>query len=170
SAAVLHGVFIGPGLRAGLAFLLWHGIPAPLQIARLGIVRAEVAGPIEVIAADARDDVILHDQRRDRAVVELVEIAIGLVPALAAILDIERNEITIRSEEVEPIPVHCHAAIPDVNSTLRLPDMMPELAAAARVDGPHVVGRRSIEDTVDLERWRLDAAYARPVAPCKRQP
>ena len=103
AAAVLRHLLVRPGLRARLALLLRHDVPAPLQLAGRRIVRVEVAGNVEVVAADAGDHVVLDDDRRDRAVVELIEIADRLVPALRAVLDVERHEIAVGRLEVQPV-------------------------------------------------------------------
>ena len=50
----------GQRLGPGLALLLRHDVPAPLQLAGLRIVRLEVAGNVEVVAADADDHVVLR--------------------------------------------------------------------------------------------------------------
>ena len=164
AAAVLHRLFVRPGLGAGLAHLLRHDVPAPLHLAGLRIVRLEVAGHVEVVAADAGDDVVLDDHRRHRAVVELVEIADLLAPALLAVLDVQRHEMAVGRLEVQRVAEHRDAAVADVDAALRLPGVVPQLAAGARVERPHVIGRGEVDHAVDLQRRALDrhaAAAAR---------
>ena len=169
AAAVLHGLFVGPRLGAGLALLLRHRVPAPLQVPGFRVVGAQVARPIQIIAADARDDVILDHERRHGSVVKLVEIAIGLVPALLSVLDVQRHEVAVGSKEIEPVAIHRHAAIADVDAAFGLPCEVPQLPAGARVDSPYMIRRREVEDAVDLERRGLDTAHAGPVNPRERQ-
>ena len=94
AAAVLHGLRIGPGLRAGLA-LPRRGVPAPLHFAGLRIAGIQEAGHVHGIAAHARDNVILDHQRAGGA--EILHLLVGdlLLPALFSILRIERDQPAI---------------------------------------------------------------------------
>ena len=67
AAAVLHRVFVRPRLGARLVHLLRNDVPAPLELARRRIVRLEVAGNVEVVAAHADDTHDSCDDRRDRS-------------------------------------------------------------------------------------------------------
>src|SRR5262249_47946160 len=120
----------------------------------------EIAGPVQVVAAHARNHVILDDYRSHRTVVKLVQVADRLSPPLLAILQAQGDQIAIRGFEIEPVAEDADPAVADVGAALRLPGVMPDLAPRARVHGPHVIGEREVEYAVDLERGGLDAAGA----------
>ena len=69
---------------------------------------------------------------------------------------VEGDEVVVRGQEVEPVAVHAHAAVADVDAAPRAPVEVPELAAGARVHRPHVVGRGQVEHPVDEEGRGLD--------------
>src|SRR5262249_8715045 len=125
-----------------------------------GIAGFKIPGDIEVVAAHPDDDVVPDRDRSDRPVVHLVEIADGLVPALGAILRIERNQVAIGRFEIEMVAVHGGAAIADMHAADGVPGVVPELAAGARVNGPGVVGEGEVEDAIYHQRGRLDRASA----------
>src|SRR5262245_25742569 len=124
---MFHGVFIWPCLRSGLTLFLWHDIPSPLHVAVLRIVGSDVSRPVEIVPAHAGNDMVLHHERRDRTIVELVEVADSLPPALLAGVHIEGDEMTIGGLEVQPVTVNAHAPVADMNASLRLPGKMPDL-------------------------------------------
>src|SRR5215213_594357 len=93
------------------------------------------------------------DDRRDRAVVELVEIADLLLPALLAVLDAQRDQMAVGGLEVERITGDGDAAVADVNAPLRFPGVMPQLAPGTSVERPDVIGHGQIQHAVDLD-WR----------------
>ena len=140
----------------GIALLLRHRVPAPLHLAGRRVVRLDVAGDVEIVAADAGDDVVLHDHRRDRAVVELLEVADLLVPALGSVLDVERDEHAVRRLVEERVTEHGHPAVADVDASLGRPCVVPDLAAGSRVDRPHVIGHGEIHHAVDDDRRAFD--------------
>ena len=89
-AAVFDGVFVGPGVEAGVAFV-GGGPEVPLHFAGFRIARFGEVGDVEEVAAHAGDDVVLDHQRSHRAEIVLVQVADRLVPALFSIFQIERN-------------------------------------------------------------------------------
>ncbi len=95
----------GHDVRARIALLLRHGVPAPLHLAALRVVRLDVAGDVEVVAADADDQVVLDDRRGGRRVVEAVDVADLLAPALLAVLQVQRDEVAVGRLEVQPVLV-----------------------------------------------------------------
>ena len=112
-------LLVRPGLRSRVALLLRHRVPAPLQLAGLGIVRFEVAGNVEIVAADADDHVVLDDHRRDRAVVELVRdrrSACASAPCRPSCSS--ADEIAVGRFEVQRVAEHADAAIADVIAAL----------------------------------------------------
>jgi hypothetical protein len=50
--------------------------------------------------------VVLHDDRRGGAVIELVEIRGRLVPAFLPILDVQADQMIVRRFEVQPFAEH----------------------------------------------------------------
>src|SRR5206468_6555276 len=67
-----------------------------------------------------------------------------------------RDEIVVRRFHVEVVVPHAEAAISDVRAASRLPEVVPELVAVARIDCPGIVRRRDVEDAVHLEDRALD--------------
>src|SRR5882672_754331 len=136
-------------------------------------MRFDIAGPVKVVAAHARDHVILYDHGSHRTVVKLVQVADRLSPPLLAVLQVQGNQVAVRGFEIEPVAVYANPAVADVDTALRLPGVMPDFAPRARVYGPHVVGKSEVEQAVDLDRRALDAAGAeagvRPVDPGQAQ-
>ena len=127
---------------------------------RLRIARLEVAGHVERVAAHAEDHVVAdHDRRRGREVLAL-HAGDFLVPALLARRRVERDEVVVGREEIQPVAVHADAAVADVDAAPGPPEVVPQLAAGARVDRPDVVGRGEVQDAVHQQRRRLDGQAA----------
>ncbi len=156
AAAVPRHLLVRPRFRPRIAFLLRDDVPPPLQLAGFRIARVEIAGDVEVVAADADDDVILDDHRRDRPVIELIQIGDRLVPALGAVLDVQADEIVVGRFEIQPVAQDGDAAIGEMIAARRLPEVVPDLAARPRIDRPRVIRRGEVEHAVDLQRRRLD--------------
>src|SRR4030095_8430209 len=57
---------------------------------------------------------------------------------------------------VEVVVPHREAAVADMRAAARLPVVVPELAAVARIHRPGVVGSGEIQDAVNLENRALD--------------
>ena len=155
AAAVEHRFGVGPGLGARLARPR-RRVPAPHDVAALRIARLEIAGHVERVAADADQHLLADDDRRARREVLALDVGDLVVPALLARRRVERDEVVVGRQEEDPVAVHADAAIADVDAAARLPEVVPDLAAGARVDGPHVIGRREIQHAVDHQRRRLD--------------
>ena len=151
----------GPGVEAGIVLGLGRHIPAPDQVAVGGTARIEVRRLIQVVAADADDHAILHDDRRDRAVIHHLDRAVFLEPVFAPGLEVEGNQIAIRRHEEQRVAEDADPAVADlVAAAVPRPDVVPQLAPRSRLDGIHVIGRREIQDAVHLERCRLHAGAA----------
>ena len=73
---------------------------------------------------------------------------------------IERDEVIVGRFHEQPVAAHAEAAIADVGAALGLPEVVPELAAVARVHRPGVVGRGEVENAVDRENGRADVRTA----------
>ena len=131
------------------------------NLAGFRIARFEIAGNIERIAAHADDDVIADDDRRGRGEILLFHVGDFNVPALRAILGVERNQVIVGRFEVQPVAVHAEAAVSDVDAAVRFPVVMPDLAAGARVHGPGVIGEREIQHAVHFERRGFDGGSER---------
>ena len=67
---------------------------------------------------------------------------IGVVPALFAVLQVQRDEIAVGRFEVQPVSIDADAAIADVDAAFRLPGEVPDFAPGARIHGPDVIGQR----------------------------
>ncbi len=156
AAAVGRHLCVRPGFRARLALLLRHGVEAPLHLAAFGMHGLDVAGDVEIVAADADDHVILDDRRRGRRVVEAIDVADLLPPAFAAVLHVERDQEAVRRFEVQPVLVDRHAPVAQVIAARRLPLVVPELTARPRVHRPDVIGNGEIQHAVDQQRRALD--------------
>src|SRR5947209_19784559 len=101
---------------------------------------------------------ISNDQRRWCREVLLLHIGDHLVPAFLARRRIKRDEIIVGRFKEQPVAVHSHAAIADVNATLRLPKVMPELSAGTRIHRKGIIRRREVEDAIHHEWNRLDTS------------
>ena len=156
AAAVRRHLRVRPGFRARLALLLRHGVEAPLHLAAFGVHGLDVAGDVEIVAADADDHVILDHRRRGRRVVETIDVADLLLPALGAVLHVERDQVAIRRLEVQPVLVDRHAPVAQMIAARRLPLVVPELTARPRVHRPDVIGNGEIQHAVDQQRRALD--------------
>src|SRR3954470_13303473 len=99
---------------------------------------------------------ITDAERSWRRGVLLTEMRDDLVPALLSGPGFERHQIVVRRRHVEIVLPHAEAARRDVRAAARLPEVVPELAAVAGVDGPGVVGCRQIQRAVDHEGRRFD--------------
>ena len=164
AAAVLHGLDAGPAVRSRIAHLLRHRVPAPLQFARLRIVRFNVPGPVEIVATHAGNHVVLHYQGRHGAEIILVQIANGFVPAFLAVTQVERYQVAIGSFEIEPVAIDTGAAIADMVAAVRRPQVVPHFAARTCVHRPGMIGHREVKDAVHLHRGRRDAPARRPAS------
>ena len=121
-------------------------------------MRLGVPGNVQIVTAHADHDFVLHNNRRDRTVIELVEVADLFVPALASVLDVQRHQVAVRSFVIQPVAINRRASIADVNPAFRLPDVVPDLASRTSVERPHVVRRGQIDDAIHLQRRPFDRA------------
>ena len=143
-------------------------VPAPDEIAALRIARLEVAGNVERVAADADDHLPADDHRRVGREILALHVGDLVMPALLAGRHVERHEVVVRRQEVQPVVEDADAAVADVVAAARLPRVVPDVAAGARVDRVDVIGHREIQRAVDHQRRRLDlrrAAGRRRVRP-----
>ena len=114
ASAVFHRVLVRPRFRTGVAHLLRHDVPAPLHFARDRIVRLDVSGSVQIVAADACNHMIFDDHRRGGP--ELIQIANRFAPAFLAVFQIQRNQIAIRRFDIKRIAQNAYAAIADVDA------------------------------------------------------
>ena len=160
--AVGGRILIGPGLNAGLAFAR-RGPPFPLQFAVLGVEGLHKARIIQMVAADAGNDVIADDHGRDgRSVVEL-RVGQANLPTLLARSRVETHQVTVGRLKEQPVAVHTHAAVADGAARVGWILIVPQLAAGAGIGGPNMIGRGEVENAVHHQRRRLDRD-ARPIA------
>src|SRR3954463_4358624 len=139
ATTVAGHLLVRPRLRSGIAFLLRDGVPPPLQFTGFRIASVEITGDVEVVSADADNDVILDDNRRRRAVVELIQIRDGLMPAFGTVLDVEADEIVVWRFEVQRLPQNGNTPIRQVIATRRFPQVVPDLSTASCIDGPGMI-------------------------------
>src|SRR5205814_5047895 len=126
-------VFGGRGLGARLAGPV-RRVEAPHDFAALRIARLEITLHVQRVAAHADDDLLADDDRRVGREVLTLHAGDFLVPALLPGGGVERDEIIVRREEVEPLLVQADAAVADVIAAARLPEVVPDLAARPRVE------------------------------------
>ena len=156
AAAARHLVLAGPRFGAGLTRTR-RRVPAPHHLSALGIARLEIARDVERVAADADDHVTSDHDRRVRGKILALHARDLVVPALFSSRGLERDEVVVGREEVQPVAVHADAAVADVVAAAGLPREVPHLASRTRVDGVDVIGHREVENAVDDERRRFDA-------------
>src|SRR5271170_3721550 len=82
------------------------------------------------------------------------------MPPLLAGFGIERNQVIVGRLKVQPVFVHTEAAVPDVGTTLGLPEVVPQHRSVAGVDGPGIVWYRDIKNPVHLQDRAGDAPGA----------
>ena len=155
AAAVPRGIEVRPGLQTGIALLHRHRVELPLHIAGLGIERLQISGLVEVVAGPDQD-VIADDDRRGRGEILQVEIGDVFVPDFLAGLGVQANQNIVGRFHVETVVPHAEPAIADVGAAARLPDVVPDFVAVARIHRPGVVGSRDVNDAVDLQRGTFD--------------
>ena len=128
----------------GIAGLHRHRVELPLPLAGLRIERLQEAGRVQVVAG-ADEHVIADDDRRHRREVLLLEVGDLDVPAFLAGSRVERDQVVVGRFEEQVVVPDRRAAIADVRAAARPPEVVPELAAVARVERPDVVGRSDVE-------------------------
>ena len=161
AAAVRHRVLIRPALRARLT-LAGRGVPAPHEIAALRIARLEVAGDVERVAADADDHLLADDHRRVGREVLALHVGDLVMPPFLARRHVERDEVVVGREEIQPVVEDADAAVADVVAAARLPGIVPGFPAGARIERPDVIRHRQVQVAVDHERRRLDRRRTAP--------
>ena len=155
AATVRHRIFVGPAVGAGLAGARCR-VPAPDQVAAFRIARLEVAGDIERVAADTDDDLPADDHGRVGREVLALHVRDLVVPALLAGRHVERDEVVVGRQEVQPVAEYAHATVADVVATARFPRVVPDLPPGPHVQRIDVIGHREVQDAVQHQRRRLD--------------
>ncbi len=159
TAAVARRVETLPRLEAGIARVHRHGVEAPLLLARFRIERHQISRRIQIVAG-ADDDVIADGHRRRRHEVLLAERRRLFVPPLFAGARVERHEIIVGRDEKQIVAPHRDAAIADVRAALRFPEVVPDRFAVVRVERPHIVRRRHVQDAVHRQHRAFDLRRA----------
>ena len=95
---------------------------------------------------------IPNDDRSRRREILQVEIGDILVPDFLAGLGVQANQDIVGRLHIETVVPHAEPAVADVSSPARLPNVVPDFVAVARIHGPGVVGRRDVNDAADLQR------------------
>src|SRR5947207_11487916 len=78
------------------------------------------------------------------------------MPAFLACLGVERYQVVVGSLEEQIVVPDSHATIAGVRTAASPPEVMPELAAVARIDGPHMVCGSDVKGIVDIHDRALD--------------
>src|SRR5205807_2686409 len=111
----------------------------------------EKARYVQRVAAHADDHVVANHQRSRCGEVLLFHVCQRYLPPDFSAVPIERDEVIIGRLEEEPIAVDTYAPIADVDAAGGLPFEVPQLLPGTRVQRPHMVRHREIEDAVDHE-------------------
>src|SRR5271155_4451107 len=77
-------------------------------------------------------------------------------PSNGAVAGVERYQVTIRYQEVQPVLVHAQAATANVESLVGRVGVMPKLLARERVDRPDIVGDGEVQHTINQQRGGFD--------------
>ena len=88
------------------------------------------------------------------------KLASSLCQRSLPVLRLERDQVVVGRDEEQVVAPHADAAVADVRAALRLPEVVPDLAAVVGVERPDVVGRRDVEHAVDLQNRPLDLRRA----------
>ncbi len=151
-----------PRLPTGLA-LSRHRVELPLDSARLGVVRSELAAHARVASGPPHEDLAVSDERRMRVPSLVVEVTRPRLPHLHAGAGVERDQVRVGRAPVDVVSVQRDTAMLVVR--LRSPDVVGVLPL---VHPAHVSGRRvergdppeplgDVHDTVRHDRGRHPA-------------
>src|SRR5450759_1360232 len=88
---------------------------------------------------------VSYDDGGWRGKVLLLHVGDFFVPPLFSGTCVEGDQVVIGGLKEEPVAIHSHAAIADVNTTPGFPGVMPDFAAGASIHCPCVVWRREIK-------------------------
>src|SRR5207237_3061641 len=114
----------------------------------LGIARLEKPGVMQMVAADADENVVPdNDWRRGGRIVQLWIHDLDF-PALPACLSIQADQMTVRRFKEQPVAIHADAAIPNRTAGVSRVLIVPQLAPRAHVRGPDVVRNREVQNAV----------------------
>src|SRR5579864_4060599 len=95
---------------------------------------------------------LAHDERSHARPVSLRDVGHLYVPANAPIFRVERNQMSIRGQEVEIALIHRDTAMPDVFARTARMDVMPYLMAGPGIDGPYIFRDGEVENAVHQQR------------------
>ena len=146
---------------------LGHRVPAPLDFARHRIDGQQEARQVRRVAGRADDKVIANHQRRHAAESFQGGIVDLDFPELLAIVRVDADEVIVGRRHVEAVVPHRRAFVTAAGSAGTL--KVPNLPAGARVDGPHLIGRRDVHDAADLDRHRFERTRVRLIGPRERE-
>ena len=152
------GLILGGGNR----------VEPPFAFAGLGVVGIDESANAVLGAADADDDLALHDQRSDRGTVgHLVDVFLflavlavggdGFVPDFFAGVLIEADQMGVERRHVKPIAIDGKTAVDGIAAERQILRqrflIMPQLRPGLAVDRIGMVpGRRDVHDAVDDQR------------------
>src|SRR6516164_3571132 len=154
ASAVPGGIEALPRLEPGIAGSHRHRVERPLEVSTLRIERLQEPRRIEIVAR-ADDHMIAHSDRRRGEKVLLSEAGNLLVPPFRASARVDRYEVVVRRDEEQIVAPHRRAAVADVRTAFRLPEIAPQCMAIVGVERPNVVRRGHVEDAVYREHGAL---------------
>src|SRR5690349_10502653 len=120
-----HRVFVRPRLRPRVTLLQRLGPPFPLHGSGFRVVSFEKSRNIERVAARTHDYVIANNDRSRCGEVLLLHICDLYMPSLFTSLQFETDQIIVGRFEIQPVPIHPESTIPNVNTALSAPEIMP---------------------------------------------
>ena len=153
------------GVLEGLGRVAGHGVEAPALLAGLGVIGGDVAADAELGAAVADDHHPLGDPRRAGDGVGLLRVDGPHLPFRLAGRGVQGDQAAVDGAHVDPALPDRDPAVDHVAAGVAAPlprhlrVVGPEHLAGAAVDRPdHAPGAGGVEDAVDHDRGRLDAA------------
>jgi hypothetical protein len=95
---------------------------------------------------------IAHHQRSHTGPISLGGVSDLDDPAHAAVFGVERYQVPIGDQEIQPILVHRDAAVANMQAMVGWVGVVPDLVTGERVDCPQVVGHTEVQHTID-HQW-----------------
>src|SRR6185312_2605943 len=89
-------------------------IPAPLQFTGFRIARFEEPGIVHRIATDANQHVVADNNGSRARIIFELQVSDFLVPALSPVLNVQRNQMIIRSLKEQPVAVDANSPVSNV--------------------------------------------------------
>ena len=152
-----RGVEARPRLETRIAGILWGRVQDPLELAGARIEGLEERRRVEIVTR-ADEHMIADDHRRVRREVLLIERCDLVLPDFLARLRIQAHDPVVMELEVNIVVPHAQAARLQARAATRLPVVVPQQRAIARVDRVHIVRTRGVNDAVDEQNPATEAS------------